>query len=310
MYCSEQCKEEASQVYHAKECPLRPKAKIEGVEDALLSLLRLTKSHGVDAFCAAMKNKTSSLTSCSLDTLFLVPAAELDTDNVLAPALLLLWAKELGFKEQDVCRVVSAMARALPLLTNSAFSVQQVVRTGGFLGEDTFGVVGNAFCPMRTLLEASCSPNTVDFNVGRRTVFQATRLIRAGTLVSQRLRPVLDFLKVGRDLRQSFLRETPILRPGEQCGCEACVRHWPTLDKLENRPEELEAVVLAQSALTSRLLPLALAKAEDLERRDLQHTKQFHQLQQRLRAHLALQGNVAALEPNHPLQRFLNIFTD
>jgi hypothetical protein len=114
---------------------------------------------------------------------------------------------------------------------------------------------------------------------------------------------------VERKLRLSFLKDTPFLGSEEDCTCEACAGDWPTIDKLESCPPgELEAIMLAQSKLTSDLLPFAFSVTEDLERRNLYHTREFHQLQERIRMELARQGNVGTVKPTSHLERLRQIF--
>jgi hypothetical protein len=120
-----------------------------------------------------------------------------------------------------------------------------------------------------------------------RILLKATRLIPEGREVTLCANPRHDFLRVARPLRHSFLQR--------ECGCEACASDWPTLDKLPTGDDDLEALVLAQDRLTPHLMPFALEAAEDLERRNSQHTRVFHQLQERIRLGLAMQGNVSRL---------------
>jgi hypothetical protein len=99
-----------------------------------------------------------------------------ETGSVFWTVLLTVWARELGYEnelsDQEFNQFVAALARALPYVACSSFAVDQVVESGGYLGEDTFDVIGRAQYPIKMLVERSCSPNSMAFSVGRQVVIQ------------------------------------------------------------------------------------------------------------------------------------------
>ncbi|XP_059483900.1 uncharacterized protein LOC132201618 [Neocloeon triangulifer] len=316
MYCSAQCKEEAKKV-HCKECALMPTLLSGGAESNVLNLLKLVLDLDLNTICEAKKDPelgvSKPLLSSDLNSLFLLRPCEIEDKSMLV-LFFTFWAKLLGFDDQspDFDRLVVAMGRLLPVVSAASFSIDQVVLTGGYLGEDSHGGIGLGVFPVTALVAHSCSPNSMAFNVGRHLILQATRVIAPGSKITQCLYPEADFLKVERLLRQSRMQDSCFQSSSlAECNCEACIHDWPVLDKLDGcDPKDLEVNMLVESPLTTDLLPNALSKAEEMEQLGQKHTREFHLLQEQIRMTLARQGNVCRLRPRSSLVTLSNIFVD
>ncbi|CAB3368795.1 Hypothetical predicted protein [Cloeon dipterum] len=312
VYCSERCKGEAKDL-HSKECALMPALQSAGVQFNMLNLMKLKLAHDITK-CQRddQLGYTKPLLSSDPNSLFLQRPIPSENKAMLT-LFFTLWARLLGYEEQssDFDQLVLSLGELVPRVSAATFSIDQVVPFGGYLGEDSNSAVGLGVYPVTALVSHACSPNTTTFCVGRRLIMQATRLIPAGSLVTQCLYPEVDFLKIGRALRQSLLQDACFQSGGLECKCEACEQNWDTLDKLDScDPQDQEVAMLVEAPLTADLLPHAFLKAEEMELRKETHTKEFHLLQERIRMAVAKQGNVSNIKPKHALVALDEIFVD
>ncbi|XP_017766370.1 PREDICTED: SET and MYND domain-containing protein 4-like [Eufriesea mexicana] len=119
--------------------------------------------------------------------------------------------------------------RYLMLIQFNAHEISELAipRVKNMLAKGKSVFIGGGIYPTVALFNHSCNPGIIRYFVGTTMVVRAIRSIPAGEEVSENYGPI--FITTPEDERKRKLR----LQYWFDCNCEACVAHWPVLEKID-----------------------------------------------------------------------------
>lgn len=111
----------------------------------------------------------------------------------------------------------------------------EIIVTNSFAISSKHGsVTGTGISPLSSFFNHSCAPNIVRINVDSRLVFVVSRPIEKNKQLFVCYRD--NFLETAKSDRQKSLQKSYNFR----CSCEACIKNYPTIDKLVRDEEPLD----------------------------------------------------------------------
>ncbi|XP_033155180.1 SET and MYND domain-containing protein 4 [Drosophila mauritiana] len=244
LYCSEQCREEASKKYHKYECGIVPIIWRSGASINNHIALRIIASKPLDYFLKLKPTIDEQLTP---EQLISLPkddfrrVAQLERhqgerqpsnffQHVLMARFLTHCLRAGGYfgsepKPDEVSIICSLVLRSLQFIQFNTHEVAELHKFSSS-GREKSIFIGGAIYPTLALFNHSCDPGVVRYFRGTTIHINSVRPIEAGLPINENYGPM--YTQDERSERQARLKELYWF----ECSCDACIDNWPKFDDL------------------------------------------------------------------------------